>query len=93
MSTTVGSFDQLTNDTKTLYPNKRVEVMINQNTKFRRWLSSAIPKGATWTKGGILKYGANTKAPMNVGMIADGDAVALFETALPGIDISKDSMP
>lgn len=67
----VGTFTDVANSLKFMYPAKFIEPMVNEETPYRNWLDKAIPAGAI-VQEGTVKFGANLNPPKNVAQILDG---------------------
>lgn len=57
---------------KTLYPNKAVNTMIQEDLVFRPRLKRSLPPGAKMSEGYEVKFSARLDASNNVAQIADG---------------------
>jgi hypothetical protein len=66
-----GEFEQITSALKTVYADKVVEPMVNEDAPFRKQLSKSVPAGARLTEG-IVKFGGNLNPPENIGQLVDG---------------------
>jgi hypothetical protein len=56
---------------KTIYPNKALEPMINEEAPFREKLGKSVPSGSKFSEGD-LKFNGVLALPQNVGQIVDG---------------------
>jgi hypothetical protein len=66
-----GEYQNLGVAIKTIYPNKSLEPMINEEAPFRQKLSKSVPSGAKISEGD-LKFNGVLALPQNVGQIVDG---------------------
>lgn len=69
-----GAFQDLGVALKTVYPQKAVEAIINEEAPFREALSKNLPAGGRVSEG-ELKFNGVLKTPQNVGQIFDGGAL------------------
>lgn len=69
-----GAFQDLGVALKTVYPQKAVEAIINEEAPFREALSKNLPAGGRVSEG-ELKFNGVLKTPQNVGQILDGGAL------------------
>lgn len=67
-----GEYQNLGVSIKTVYPNKSLEPMINEEAPFREKLSKSVPAGAKISEGD-LKFNGVLALPQNVAQIVDGD--------------------
>ncbi len=66
-----GEFEQVVGLLKNTYSKKRIQILANEETPFRRALKSQIPSGSRITKG-LLKFGVALRRPNNVAQTRDG---------------------
>lgn len=67
-----GEYQNLGVSIKTIYPNKSLEPMINEEAPFREKLSKSVPAGAKVSEG-LVKFNGVLALPQNVAQIVDGD--------------------
>lgn len=67
-----GEYQNLGVSIKTIYPNKSLEPMINEEAPFREKLSKSVPAGAKVSEG-LVKFNGVLALPQNVSQIIDGD--------------------
>lgn len=67
-----GEFQNLGVALKTVYPDKAIEPMLNEEAPFRKKMSGSVPAGGRVSEG-IVTFNGYLDAPQNVAQIVDGD--------------------